>query len=276
MPTPIPFARVGHLLTVPARLPGSVEARFVLDTGIGVNLLSKGLCGPAGTVATTEVSHGRRMSGQEISSSLELLSYLQLGDHIWRDLKVAPLDMAAFHPMLRGLGGFLSLGLFESLPFTVDYAHGVVRLHEDGDRSFVDRSGYAEVPLHMDRNGPSVDVQVDVDLPDGSTARLEVDSGSNSLILHERYMAGLGVTPGTPSVRTVEGKDETGYSYIRHFAPVNGEFRLTGAPSIGQADPTVMFQRIIYDGLLGDEFLRRYCVTFDLGRSRIGFAPPTV
>jgi Aspartyl protease len=276
VPTPIPFGRVGHLLTVPASLPGSIEARFVLDTGIGLNLVSKRLCDQAGTVATTEVSKGRRMSGQEISSSIAILSYLQLGDHSWRDLKVSPLDMAAFHPMLRDLGGFLSLGLFESLPFTIDYVNGVVRLHEDGDRSFVDQAGYEEVPVYLERGGPSVAVHVDIDLPDGSTARVEVDSGSDSLILHERFMAGLGVIPGTSNVRSVEAKDETGYPYVRHFAPVKGEFRLTGAPSIGQADPTVMFQRIIYDGLLGDGFLQRYCVTFDLGRSRIGFAPPSV
>ena len=33
-----------------------------------------------------------------------------------------------------------------------------------------------------------------------------------------------------------------------------------------------MFQRIIYDGLVGDDFLRRFAVTFDIGGGRMIFA----
>ena len=33
-----------------------------------------------------------------------------------------------------------------------------------------------------------------------------------------------------------------------------------------------MFQRIIYGGLVGDEFLRRFAVTFDVGGGRMIFA----
>ena len=34
-----------------------------------------------------------------------------------------------------------------------------------------------------------------------------------------------------------------------------------------------MFQRIIYDGLVGDAFLRRFAVTFDLPRAQLILAP---
>jgi hypothetical protein len=37
-----------------------------------------------------------------------------------------------------------------------------------------------------------------------------------------------------------------------------------------------MFQRIIYDGLVGDAFLRRFTVTYDLPRERVVFGPAEV
>ena len=40
---------------------------------------------------------------------------------------------------------------------------------------------------------------------------------------------------------------------------------------MAQTDPEVMFQRIIYDGLVGDAFLRRFTVTYDLPRERVVF-----
>ena len=36
-----------------------------------------------------------------------------------------------------------------------------------------------------------------------------------------------------------------------------------------------MFQEIIYDGLIGDRFLRNFTVTYDLPRSRMIFALPS-
>jgi hypothetical protein len=39
-------------------------------------------------------------------------------------------------------------------------------------------------------------------------------------------------------------------------------------------DPPVMFQEIIYDGLVGDSFLRNFTTTYDLPRSRMIFSSP--
>ncbi|HYK34247.1 MAG TPA: hypothetical protein VEV63_19900 [Streptosporangiaceae bacterium] len=40
------------------------------------------------------------------------------------------------------------------------------------------------------------------------------------------------------------------------------------------ADSDVMFQKIIYDGLIGDRFLRNFTTTYDLVNSRMIFAVP--
>jgi hypothetical protein len=37
-----------------------------------------------------------------------------------------------------------------------------------------------------------------------------------------------------------------------------------------------MFQRIIYDGLVGDQFLRNFTTTYDVANSRVIFARPAI
>jgi hypothetical protein len=39
-------------------------------------------------------------------------------------------------------------------------------------------------------------------------------------------------------------------------------------------DPPVMFQKITYDGLVGDRFLRNFTTTYDLAAARMIFALP--
>jgi hypothetical protein len=49
MTSSVEFDYLAHLVTVPVRAAG-VETRFVLDTGIGVNLVSQALAARAGCV----------------------------------------------------------------------------------------------------------------------------------------------------------------------------------------------------------------------------------
>jgi hypothetical protein len=72
-------------------------------------------------------------------------------------------------------------------------------------------------------------------------------------------------------VRRLEGSDETGHRYTRYFTRLAGVIRVSEAPAVAQADPEVMFQRIIYDGLVGDAFLRRLTVTYDVAGERVIF-----
>lgn len=269
----VPFERLGHLIVVPVRLGGTVETRFVLDTGIGVNLLSEKLAKQAGWISTGQVASGRRMSGQEIRMPLGNLPRIELGGRGWDNVLASPLDMGGFHPALKDLGGFLSLGLFESDPFTIDYQRSEIDLPGPPSSGSSNSEEWEEAPLALERDGASLSAKVDLELPNDRVAHVEIDTGSDSLILHDRYREDFDIRSGAPNVRTIEGKDETGHSNVRHFATVPGRFRVLGTNSIAQQDPPVMFQNIIHDGLLGDDFLKRFRVRFDVERARIGFAP---
>jgi hypothetical protein len=57
------------------------------------------------------------------------------------------------------------------------------------------------------------------------------------------------------------------------FSRLPGSIHPAGAPQLAQADPDVMVQRLIYDGLVGDSFLRRFGVTYDLPSAEVVLEP---
>jgi Aspartyl protease len=247
---PTPFAYIAHLVAVPVLVNG-VEASFVIDSGIGLTLLSQSVADRAGVTTNGATFTGQRMSGQAVTTPLAPVSALRFDELELRDHTVGVFDLDG---LPEGIDGFLSLAFFAETPFTVDYARSEVRLGS-GEGTVVD--------VEVDVDGPAVTAFAPLTLPDGRVVRVEVDMGSDELILDDAFAQG--------ELRTVEGTDETGHSYVRRFGTLPG--RVSLGPGLEQDDPKVMFQRIRYDGLIGDDFLSRYAVTFDIPGSRMVFSP---
>lgn len=266
----VPFEYLAHLVTVPVQV-GGAEARFVFDTGIGVTLISRSLAARAGCVPDGSAYTGRPMSGQPVTVPLGSLGALSVGGRRCDDVAVGILDMGELAG-LEGIDGFLSLSHFRSVPVTVDYPAGVLVV-EDGES--LARRLEAGVPaeVRVELDGCSTSVFVSLDLPGGRAVTVEVDTGSDVLILDEAAAAHLGADLDGPDVRRDDGRDETGQVFTRYFTTLRGSVSVAGAPGIGQADPAVMFQKIIYDGLAGNAFLRNFAVTYDLPGTRMIFAP---
>ena len=250
------FEYLQHLVTLPVTA-GGVEARFVFDSGIGLTLLSESLAGRIGCEPTGSTFTGRRMSGQEVGVPLAALGSLEVGGYSLGDLTVGVFDLG-----IDGIDGFLSLDFFRDAPVTVDY--GSQQIHVGGPPAGV------PVGVRLDRDGPSTAVYLPLELPNGRVVSVEVDMGSDALILDERFAAELGID--LEDARKVEGRDETGHEYARYFTSLSGTVCVPTAPSLAQRDPEVMFQRIIYDGLVGHAFLRNHVVTFDLPSERLVFS----
>jgi predicted aspartyl protease len=267
----VPFQYLAHLLTVPVRV-GDTETRFVFDTGIGVNLVSDSLAREVGWTPSGAMFTGRRMSGQEVTAPMGSLDSVRLGDSRSGNVPAAIFDMAAMAG-LDGIGGFLSLQFFRSTPVTVDYPARVLVLEDEQSLARRAESGFP-VSVQVKDDGPSTDVHLAVRLPGGRVISAEVDAGSDQLIVNQALAATAGVDLARPDVRKVEGEDETGHAFARYFTALRGDLSLAAAPQVRQADPDVMFQEIIYDGLVGDRFLRNFIVTYDLPGSRMIFAPP--
>jgi hypothetical protein len=265
-----PFDRVDHLVTVPVLVDGERTCRFVLDTGIGLTLLSERLCAAIGCTTDGSTFTGRRMSGQEVTVPLASAPPLSIDGVTRRDHVVGIIDLDGFPEALGDVDGFLSLAFFEDAPFTVEYARGAVVVESPASVGARARGG-SPVAARIERDGPAVDAFMRLDVPGAGTIEVEIDMGSDALILDERLAESVGVDLHGDGVRRVEGRDETGHPYTRAFTRLGGTIRATDAPAVAQPDPDVMFQRIIYEGLVGDAFLRRFAVTYDLGRERVIF-----
>ena len=257
----------GHLIAVPVELSSGLRSRFILDTGAGLPVISPALAERAGVRATGQRQTGRRMSGQELSLPIVILPTLTLGRETFAEVAAGLFDLDRFLPAAAGIGGMLGLPLFESTPFVIDHAARRLRLGERLPPTA------PRAPLALRREGLSLDAFVDLELPDGSVARVELDTGSDSLILHHRYQEALGISPQDPRVHLVEGIDETGHAYVRYHAHLAAPVRIRGAPQVERSDLEVIFSDIIYDGLLGHSFLRPFAVGVDLPSSEIAFGP---
>jgi hypothetical protein len=260
------------MITVPVIVGGSATARFVLDTGIGVNLISTRLCQSLGCEPTGGTVTGKRMSGRPISTHLTRVPSISIDSLRQENVVAGIFDPSGFLPKDSGLEGFLSPQFFEPWAFAINSLTQTVRIVRPGSDSARPRG--ISVPIEVRRDGPSVQLFIDLVLPSGRTISAEVDSGSDDLILHTRFMRELGADPDRADVKKAEGADETGHSYTRFFAQVRGTLSVSTAPRVVQRDPKVMFQDIIYDGLVGDSFLRSYDVTYDLARSQMIFGDP--
>ena len=246
-------------MIVRVRVDGE-EAPFVFDSGIGLPLLGAAFAERVGVTPSGGEFSGRRMSGQEVSVPLGEAGSIELGPFHRERVTVGILDLGGGLPELAELAGFLSLGVFGD-SVTVDYARSELRAEQvEG----------VEVPLELHRDGPSLDGYLTLELPSGRQVLVEVDMGSDVLILDERFAADVGVDLARETLERREGTDETGHRYVRTFGIVEGVVQPAGAPELGQRDPRVMFQSIVHDGLVGHDFLSRFAaVTWDLAGARL-------
>jgi hypothetical protein len=267
-----PFELVQHLVVVPVRVNGT-DTRFVLDSGIGITLISQALCERVGAQPAAATYSGRRMSGQEVTVALAHVDSLAFGGLDRGRAQVGVLDLSGFPAELAHIGGFLSLAFFDEAPFTVDYAASAVVL-ESAESLAAREAAATEVGVRVERDGPAVTAFCPLVIPSGRTISVEVDMGSDVLILDERFAGEVGVDLDGDGVRRVDGVDETGNRYTRTFGRLAGAIAPPGAGQLAQDAPEVQFQRIIHDGLLGHAFLRRFAVTWDVAGARLLFASP--
>ena len=202
------------------------------------------------------------MSGQVVEAPTVRLPALALGDHVVDDHTAVAVDLG------EGFDGIVGPAYFGDRATTTDVVAGTFTVHERG----ATLEGMA-VPVDVHRDSLGSDPFVDLVLPSGRTVSVEVDTGSDSLILDARFMAECGLTPDADAVTTREGVDETGHGYVRYDAVLRGSVHLAAAPETSLQAPKGFFQEIIHDGLVGSEFLYRYRFSVDLAAERLVLAP---
>lgn len=260
----------GTFMVVPVSVNGTLQ-KFILDTGIGVNLISKELCAQLGCKEDSQFS-GKRMSGQEVHIPMSSVESLSMGGVEWKNAPVGIFEIEKMMPG-SGISGFLSLGFFKELAHTVDYERRKIVLETPASLEKIRQEG-VRVPVKPDTQGPSFGIHMPLVLPNGEQISAEVDTGSQALILNERLMKPLGISPDASTVKRKDGVDETGHRYARFFTSLQGSVHLPQSSAFALSNPAVMFQKIIYDGLVGHYFLSQFRVTYDLAHSEMIFRAP--
>ena len=252
----IPFDRFNHAVRVPVRI-GSDNYSFLVDTGIGITVVSSAVAARDDVLQTGELMTGHRMSGQEIQAPLVRLPNLHLGEHTAEDHLAAVADLG------DAFDGIIGPGFYAGHALAVDPAAMTLALV---DANVMEGS---EVPLRVRKEGFTVDAFVTLVLPSGRQVSVEVDTGSDHLILDTRFATDCGIDLSRPDVTTRTGTDETGYIWTRRWATIDGSVHINEAPHTAQQAMRVQFQDIIYDGLLGTDYLDRYRYTIDFGGARM-------
>ena len=265
--TTVGFDRVQHLVRVPVRVGGD-EYRFLVDTGIGITVVSSALAARADVQPSAETFTGRRMSGQSVETPLVRLPTLAFGDYTV-DAHIAGVADLGDIDGPNGFAGILGPAFFERHVVTTDPVASTLTVCRRADFAV---DGY-EIPLEIRRESVSVDPFVQLVLPSGREICVEVDTGSDSLILDTSYLSDCGVDLDSPDVTTRTGTDETGYQWTRHSVSIGGSVHLAAAPETAQQAPRVQFQDIIHDGLVGADYLERYRLSFDVSGARMILAP---
>lgn len=267
----VPLGRAeDHFHTVSVRVSDHVVTTFILDTGIGLPLVSRALCERIGCVESGEFE-GRRMSGQSVRVPLTTIPVIELGDYVQRDVVAGIIDIPGFFPE-PAIEGFLGLPFFRDAPFTIDPVSRTLTVESDDSTRARARDGI-EMPVRLEVDGPAVDAFAVVVLSSGERADVLMDTGSRGVTLHPRYASALGIDLEGADVRRQVGEDETAHAYTRYFTTLEG-LSFGAAPAMPRTQLRVMFQEIIHDGLIGTDVMSSFVMTFDVARSRVILAEP--
>jgi len=259
-----------HMLLVPVTINSTYKTNFIFDTGIGVNLLSKELCQKFKCEVKGEV-RGKRMTGQEIIIPMSEVHSIQVANVKKMNVPIANWDVRSMLPKedeFQDIGGYLSLTYFMDTPFTIDYRKKkfVIDNEESLEKRLIDGETF---PLKVrDENGAKT-VSIHINLPSGESVWAHLDLGTNIMTLSEKYQKKLNLLTRDKDLKKTKIKDETGFTRTRYYSKVSGRFLLLGSQSVYQNNPIVMFQNIIHDGVIGNDFFKDRVVTYDLKRKRI-------
>lgn len=265
----IPFDFISeHFVSLPIKVNGTDSKKFIFDTGIGINLISHKICESHNCKPVGRFT-GKRMSGQEVSAELVEIDSVSLGNFKVSNFVAGVFDIDALMPG-EDIGGFISIGFFKDQVISIDYAKKTLTFESNESLKEVKNLGIS-TPITLHKDGPSTGITMRFVLPNQETVSVELDTGSQALILHEKYMKRLGFSPSDSRIKVREGMDETGNSYKRYFSKLDGLTHIPQSSKIGVKNLNVMFQKIIYDGLMGQFFLKPFLITYDLKHSEIIF-----
>jgi hypothetical protein len=248
----------GGYIFLTVRINGDTEAKFMLDTGAGVNVISQRLFERIRTTVATDGLHtGTRHNGEQITGMLYRVPSLSIGTYSQENVTIGIYDG------LRECDGLLSLDYFRDTPFTIDFKNQQLIIEDRDELKKIKEKGLV-VPIKIQTNGKhELQFFVDLCFNDDVQCRAEFDTGAgfNMLMLHPSYMDRLKIkTPSQPG----------NYGYYIFSTTLPKLMYCAHMETLVNSDVFVGFKEgLIYDGLVGTAMFRNKRLTINIPGSEI-------
>ncbi|MEO6835374.1 MAG: aspartyl protease family protein [Candidatus Tumulicola sp.] len=257
----IPFASDDGLIKVQGSVNGG-PVPMLVDLGAGVDVLSGRVGSRAVNITGKYVTLS--LTGQRVDLPIGTVVSIALGEFhvdnhivgIWNGLDGT------------GTDGLISATAFRNVATTFDFrAHEL--LIEDAV-TFADRKRFAtRVPLFLqDELGIALGLFARFDFGNGQSGLCVIDTGTRGIMLDKHFAAKLGVNladAGLKRARTPLGEG---------VAATIPSLALVGAPDSGLQRPNVVFEDLVYDCNVGNEYWAGKVFTLDIPQRVMYVAPP--
>ena len=246
----------GGYIFLTVKINGNQSAKFMLDTGAGITVLSADLFRKY-RLEKAGMHTGTRHNGQSITGPVYTLPSLAVGTLIQRNLIVGEYDR------LQNCDGLLSMDYFRNTPFTIDFINKKLILESSESVSHI--SAQAEkIPIRLKTNGKNeLDFFVTVCINDSIAAQAEFDTGAgfNMLMLNNSYLQKLHIDIDKMPKR------DYGYYVYSTFLP---SLAYCGSATLKQKNIFVGFKEgLIYEALIGSGMFRNRKLTINIPRSEM-------
>jgi hypothetical protein len=267
----IAFKFVNNLIIIPLKINGQGPYNFIVDTGVGIVLLTDpGLMKSVGTGATRSVTINGIGDGNEMTARIQPSAILQLGTSASGQMPIAiltedPFNLSSYVGMpIHGLIGY---ELFSSFRVRINYASHIMTI-EKADRPFSAKRG-TRIPISIEERKPFFNTEVRLEGGKAKQVKLIIDTGAGHPLSLETDNS-RPIKPPQPNIEANLGIGLSGtiHGHISRLPTIRlGKYSfnniLCAYPGYNQVAAKSSVPR---NGNLGNAVLKRFTVVFDYGR----------
>ncbi|NEU09060.1 peptide-binding protein [Flavihumibacter sp. R14] len=277
----IPFKLVKNLMIIPLTINGNGPYNFVLDTGVGLFLITD-----PKLMDTIKIAHLRSIKitgfgeGEELSAFVAPSIKVRVGSAVAQSIPAAILKNDVFElSSYAGLPihGIIGYEFFSSFIVKISYSVSVITIYRT-DKPYVLRKG-TMIPITIEEKKPYMVTEIMLSNGEKINAKLIIDTGAGHPISLETYKGKPFEIPEV-NIAANLGVGLTGAitGYVGRVPSITlGKYKLENVIASFPSHSSVGSRLVTVDrnGNMGNNILKRFDVVFDYSRLAIYLRPST-
>jgi hypothetical protein len=260
---PFTLTQGGHIV-IAAEVNG-IKGNFILDTGAGINLLTKDFANKIADLEKTDHFYtGHRATGEQLQVDLWNSKSLQIGDF------KADHEVFAVYDIKFPLDDLISLTPLKDNPFTIDFQNKILIIESEKSLKKIEQQKDFEMPIQI-FNDREIVISISTTVKLNNTLKLNVvlDSGAgfNVYRFNSRFIEKLGFNRGKleNEFKTSDFKPEEGNLY--YYTELSKMSDENNSVSIENFKATFI-DGLIYEGIMGINWIGKK-ITIDIPNKKI-------